>query len=110
MDRDAQSVWGDAPAKVAHYRFFASRRLYLRRCASVLGVRNFPFYNENIGLIKRTNITESVNVEWRVEFFNILNRVRFGSPTIDVSSPTFGLIGGSGNSPRQGQMALKINF
>ena len=72
--------------------------------------RFFPFYNENLGLMKRTNITESVNVEWRLEFFNILDRVRFGNPGIDVSQPALGTIGGPGNSPRQGQMALKINF
>ena len=77
---------------------------------SVTGVRTFPFYQENIGLIKRTSITESVNIEWRIEFFNILNRVRFGNPSIDVSQLTFGTISGAGNQARTGQMALKLNF
>ena len=78
---------------------------------SVTGVRTFPFYQENVGLIKRTSVTERVNVEWRIEFFNVLNRVRFGNPSIDIgNATTFGTIGGPGNSARQGQMALKINF
>ena len=72
--------------------------------------RHFPFYNENFSLMKRTFITEKINIEWRMEFYNVLNRVRFGGSNADVTSAAFGLIGGLGNSPRNGQMALKINF
>ena len=77
---------------------------------AILGVRTFPFYNENVGLLKRTNITERVNIEWRIEFFNLLNRVRFGSPLGVVGAPNFGTVAGAGNNARQGQMGLKINF
>ncbi|HEY2930713.1 MAG TPA: carboxypeptidase-like regulatory domain-containing protein, partial [Acidobacteriota bacterium] len=35
-------------------------------------------YNDNMGFIKRTTITESVNFEIRGEFFNIFNRTNFG--------------------------------
>ena len=60
--------------------------------------------------MKRTFITETINIEWRMEFYNVLNRTRFGGSNADVTSAAFGLVGGLGNSPRNGQMALKINF
>ena len=72
--------------------------------------RHFPFYNENFSLMKRTFITEKINIEWRMEFYNVLNRVRFGGSDADVTSAAFGLVGGLGLSPRNGQMGLKINF
>ena len=72
--------------------------------------RHFPFYNENFSLMKRTFITETINIEWRMEFYNVLNRTRFGGSNADVTSAAFGLVGGLGLSPRNGQMGLKINF
>ena len=72
--------------------------------------RFFPFYNENFSLMKRTFITETINIEWRMEFHNVLKRVRFGGSNADVTSAAFALIGGLGLSPRNGRMALKINF
>ena len=91
FDLPAPNTFGDAPSILSNGR-------------------HFSFYNENIGLIKRTNITESVNIEWRLEFFNVLNRVRFGGPAVNVANPDFGLVGGLGLQPRVGQMGLKINF
>ncbi|MGH9367925.1 MAG: hypothetical protein ACRD3M_09660, partial [Thermoanaerobaculia bacterium] len=46
-------------------------------------LRGFPSLNEDLSLIKRTYIKESLNVEFRAEFFNLFNRVttRAASPT-----------------------------
>src|SRR5207249_5008539 len=41
-------------------------------------IRDFPFYQEDISIIKRTNITERVSVEFRADFLNAFNRVLFG--------------------------------
>ena len=42
----------------------------------VLGeLRNFPYFNENVNLSKYFRFTESVNLQLRVEFFNVFNRV-----------------------------------
>jgi hypothetical protein len=74
-------------------------------------LRSFAFYNEDLAIIKRTSITESMNVEFRSEFFNILNRVVFGAPSSDFNDPTsFGRVFGPGNNPRQIQFGLKFNF
>lgn len=78
---------------------------------SVLNVRNFRFFNENIGVIKRTYFTETINLEFRFEMFNVFNRVRFGGPATNVNDPfNFGKISSQANAPRDGQLALKFNF
>ena len=75
-------------------------------------LRNFPYFNENVNLSKYFRITETVNIQFRAEFFNVFNRVVFGDPN-SFYSPTnaaFGTVGSQGNTPRQGQLALKLNF
>ena len=73
--------------------------------------RNFPLLNEDFGLMKRVYATEDFNVEFRFEVFNAFNRVVFGGAAGNVSNPAgFGSVGGQGNAPRSGQVALKINF
>jgi outer membrane receptor protein involved in Fe transport len=72
--------------------------------------RNFFNMNEDFGILKRTYITETMNVELRFEMFNAFNRVIFGGPDSNISSPNFGTVSGQGNGPRNGQVALKFNF
>ena len=73
--------------------------------------RNFPTYNEDFGLLKRTTITEQMNLEFRFEMFNAFNRTVFGGPANNVSDPgNFGRVTSQANGPRNGQFALKLNF
>jgi len=72
------------------------------------GINNFDF-----ALFKRTQLTERVNLTFRVETFNLFNRVQFGMPgrtqtTAAVS--TFGVISSQSNNPRLIQLALRLNF
>ena len=82
-------------------------------------LRDPNVYNESMGFIKRTRITETVNLELRGEFFSIFNRTNFGiggtpiRPNVTDTNPTtgrFGVAGGPRTGARTGQMALKINF
>lgn len=82
-------------------------------------LRDVPRYDDNMGFIKRTRISETVNIEIRGEFFNIFNRTNFGvgGPTfrpnvLDVNPTTgrFGVPTGPRSGSRTGQMAVKINF
>ena len=77
--------------------------------------------NENLALAKRFFAGERVNMELRMEFFNILNRMQVCTPDTTVSdgAANFGLVqpngkGGSspcqGNTPRQGQAFFKVSF
>lgn len=78
---------------------------------SVMNARVFPFLNENIGIIKRTGITETSFVEFRAEMFNMFNRVRFGGPATNISdSFNFGRVSGQANGARTIQLSLKVAF
>ena len=73
---------------------------------------NFPYYNEDMSLVKYFRFTEKVNLEFRAEFFDIFNRVQFsgGNSFYSPGSTNFGVVGGQANSPRTGQLAWKLNF
>jgi hypothetical protein len=82
-------------------------------------LRNPNAYNDNMGFIKRTRITETVNIELRGEFFNIFNRTNFGfdgtpiRPNVLDTDPITGRFGvptGPRSGPRTGQVVVKINF
>jgi hypothetical protein len=53
---------------------------------------------------------ERFTVQVRAEFFNALNHVQFASPGATFGNATFGVVSGQGNSPRQGQLAARLQF
>src|SRR5205823_407099 len=64
-------------------------------------------YSESMALLKDTAITERFNLQFRFEVSNPFNRVIFGGPSTDISSPDFGQIGSQANNPRNVQLGLK---
>jgi hypothetical protein len=66
--------------------------------------------NESVGAVKRMEITERVTLIFRAEFFNVFNRVVYGAPASNVSLASFGVVSSQFNAPRQGQMALRLEF
>jgi hypothetical protein len=74
------------------------------------GARGFPLFDESAVLIKKLPIRERVSLEFRAEFYNIFNRVVFSSPTTGITSPSYGVVSSQSNNPRQGQLALKLNW
>jgi hypothetical protein len=73
-------------------------------------LRTFPLYNESYGVVKRTALAERVDLTFRVEFFNLFNRVVFAAPAANISNANFGRVSAQANTPRQGQMALRLDF
>ncbi|HCC58545.1 MAG TPA: TonB-dependent receptor [Solibacterales bacterium] len=84
-------------------------------------IRYFPSQFNNLrsarsntmdaALIKNTHVTERVNVQLRVEFFNVLNHPIFNGPDTNPTSTTFGQITSQANDiGRVGQVALRIVF
>ncbi len=65
--------------------------------------------NANVSLVKSTRLSEAATAEFRVEAFNLLNRVNLGLPDIFLGSPTFGKIQSAG-SPRRLQLGVKLAF
>ena len=73
-------------------------------------------------LFKNFKLTERFRLQFRSEFFNILNHPNFNAPgtgagaipgSLDFKSPNFGQIGSTRdapNDPRQIQFALKLYY
>lgn len=84
--------------------------------------------NIDFSVIKRFKVTESKNVEFRAEFFNLLNQVNLANPISDfnailssggqidavtgkvINPGAFGRIISTSNNPRIIQFALKFNY
>jgi len=47
---------------------------------------------------------------FRGELFNAFNRTVFSAPQANVSNAQFGRITAQSNTPRQGQVALRLEF
>ena len=64
----------------------------------------------NFGVSKTFHIVENHQLQFRAEFFNLLNRVNFGNPGLAVGNAgTFGKITTAGD-PRVIQFALRYRF
>jgi len=79
------------------------------------------FTNVDFALMKNTVITERLNLQFRAEFFNILNHPNFALPNNVLSSPSFGSlyqtpdvaqnnVGLGSGGPRLIQFGLKFLF
>ena len=80
-----------------------------------------PFQtNHDLSVVKRTRLTETVNIEFRAEAFNFLNHPAFQSPQaqgnsfgnygiVDVSTGDSSILA-TANRPRTIQFGLKLNF
>ncbi len=82
--------------------------------------------NVDASIIKRFPISESKNIEFRAEFFNLFNHVNFANPISNLNAVgssgsfaadggiinpgDFGRITSTSNNPRLIQFAVKLNF
>jgi len=67
----------------------------------------------DFAVLKDTSVTERLNLQFRAEFFNILNRANFNTPNLIVFTPsgvsgTAGAINSTSTTSRQIQFALKL--
>jgi hypothetical protein len=63
----------------------------------------------NISAIKNTMIREGLTLQFRAEFFNLLDRPNFNLPDNFLGSPSFGRVLSAG-TPRRVQFGLKLLF
>jgi len=69
----------------------------------------------DMSLFKSTGITDKTTLQFRAEFFNLLNRSNYGPPNATTFSkgsvsPSAGLITTTATFPRQVQLGLKLIF
>ncbi len=67
------------------------------------------YANWDFSAFKNIRVAESKEVQFRAEFFNVLNHTNFRLPDSDISSPTFNHILAA-QPPREIQLALKFLF
>lgn len=78
-------------------------------------VRGFPYYNEDLSLIKDTHFTEQTYLRFHADAGNIFNRHAFcygqaaGNTTV-WSTGSFGTVSSQCNIPRSLQLALELFF
>ena len=74
------------------------------------------FFGTDLAVLKDTKIKESLNMQFRAEFFNLFNHANFGLPIptafsgAGVPNSQFGKITTIVGTPRQVQLALKLIF
>jgi len=84
-------------------------------------VRGFAYRNQDLSFIKNTRMGGGTNLQFRLEMFNLTNRVYFGAPNstfgattdafdLDLASPTFGQWKGGVSDPRNIQLAIRFEF
>lgn len=73
---------------------------------SLVGPR---FVDWDAALFRSVNIHEGVALQFRAEYFNVLNHTNFADPGTTVTSSSFGRIT-TANDPRIGQLSLKLTF
>jgi hypothetical protein len=69
----------------------------------------------DVSVLKNTSITERTNLQFRAEFFNVLNRANFATPNPVVFASgsavpvsTAGVISATSTTSRQIQFGLKL--
>ena len=96
-------------------RWFDTSALFLAPFGTAYGnlgrnvIRQDGFKNFDVGITKRSKITEKTSLEFRSEFFNLFNHPNFSAPDNNFSSTTFGQVL-SARDPRFIQFGLKFLF
>ncbi len=76
----------------------------------VNGLYGFGYADEDVGIYKSFDVGERVHVQLRGEFFNVLNRHFYSNPETNMSSPLFGYVTSVSDTPREGQVGVRITF
>ncbi len=73
-------------------------------------VRGPGFQSADLSLLKNTALRENIKLQFRAEYFNVLNHPNFWMPNSSLSSQQFGQLTTTTGLPRVGQLALKLLF
>jgi outer membrane receptor protein involved in Fe transport len=64
----------------------------------------------DFSVVKNTRLYESLALQFRTEFFNLTNTVRFAPPNTAFGAAAFGQVSAQSNQPRVVQFALKLIY
>jgi len=77
---------------------------------SLGSVRSDGISGIDFSVVKNTRLYENVRLQFRSEFFNLTNTVRFAPPNTSFGSAAFGQVTVQSNQPRVIQFALKLIY
>ncbi|MDX2033509.1 MAG: carboxypeptidase regulatory-like domain-containing protein [Blastocatellia bacterium] len=77
---------------------------------SLGSVRSDGLAGVDFSVVKNTTLHESLRLQFRAEFFNLTNTVRFAPPNTAFGSAAFGQVNAQSNQPRVVQFALKLIY
>jgi hypothetical protein len=87
--------------------------------ARVSSIRGFSYRNQDLSLVKNTSVGGRINLQLRIEAFNLWNWHIFSAGgfsgegsafTTDLASPDFGKWNGTVSNPRNIQVAARLEF
>ncbi|MDQ4120271.1 MAG: TonB-dependent receptor [Acidobacteriota bacterium] len=102
----------------AYTAFYADPLRFFGNAPPVItDVRSDPFFTEDMSLLKKTRITETITLELGAEFYNVFNRVRYLPPDTSLGAfvngrfenSNFGAEGAA-NNPRVIQLRARVTF
>jgi len=96
----------------AYAAYYADPLRFFGSLAPALSNVHSPrFFSEDVSVLKKTRITESVTFELGAEAFNLFNRTYFFFPTTDLrDAGNFGFQSVGANNPRRVQIRLRLLF
>lgn len=102
--RDPNNWINPAPFSIAPaYQFGSAPR-------TISGLRTHGTRQLDMTMSKTTTLYERLRLQFRAEFFNITNTVRFNPPNAAFGNPQFGVIAAQQNQPRIIQFGLKLIY
>lgn len=74
-------------------------------------IRGLPYWNVDMSIRKNIKLTERFSAQFQAMFLNVFNHMDFANPSFNTQSLTsFGTLKTQGNTPRQMEFGLRVNF
>jgi len=74
------------------------------------GLRNPHFANQDLSISRNFQIRENLRLQFGADTFNLLNSVRFGGISTNITAANFGRVSSQTNLPRVVQFKLRLEY
>ena len=93
---------GNGSVNPAYAAYYADPSRFFGNAAPTLSeLRAQPFFAEDFNILKKTKLSETTTLEFRIDFFNAFNRGRFTLPNVDLNNLGIFGISSRANDPEQ---------
>jgi hypothetical protein len=93
LPQNFQSPPNADPSSAAYRNYYANPSAFFGTVGVLPNVRSDRFSSENISILKKTRIAETLMLELGAEAFNIFNRTRFFAPTTTINNDNVRIFG-----------------